>query len=438
MKVLIVTPQHYGGGAESAVMNAIRLLLANGHNVAHFSLTYDPKKLDCPVKHYFAYPNLYECWGTKRKGIPLKLTKLFYWLEQKNGLRQLMVHRFRKAIADFQPDVIHLHPIADFLWSAPLLKVPHQMGIPTVLTFHSIWFVCPNQTLLQAHHDPNAMKQCDGLCVTEENPGKASRTHHCFSNFLESSTRLHYFRNNLTLIPTVADIYLAPSEAVRQLILRSKRIPATQIAVHHNEIDLSLLNQPIPWQTLPPKTYFLGVGRLEQLKGFMDVVKLFQHLPEIPLKIVGDGSEREKIETYIQKHQLKNIEVLGWQSGQALQALYQNSYALIFPSLLFEAAGMVSLESYAYGKPVIASDIGGIPEFVEHNVAGLLYSPGDMNHLREHVESLWHDPQFTQYLGHGGYNFLNQRFNPDKLHEALQGRYQQAIQNYNAVERGAR
>lgn len=138
--------------------------------------------------------------------------------------------------------------------------------------------------------------------------------------------------------------------------------------------------------------YFLMVGRLLTYKRFDIAIKAFNKL-ELPLKIIGDGSERKKLE----KLANKNIEFLGELHDKDLEKYYQNCQAFIFPQE--EDFGLVAIEAMACGRPVIAYKAGGALESIKEGETGLFF-----------------DEQTTESLIRAVGDFNPQKFNSQKIH----------------------
>lgn len=113
--------------------------------------------------------------------------------------------------------------------------------------------------------------------------------------------------------------------------------------------------------------YFLIIGRLLPYKRFDIAIKAFNKL-ELPLKIIGNGPERKKLE----KMAKWNIEFLGEVTTQELKKYYQSCQALIFPQE--EDFGLVAVEAMACGRPVIAYKSGGALESVKHGKTGVFFN----------------------------------------------------------------
>ncbi|MFC1701034.1 glycosyltransferase [Patescibacteria group bacterium] len=115
-----------------------------------------------------------------------------------------------------------------------------------------------------------------------------------------------------------------------------------------------------------PKKYFLMVGRFLPYKMFDLAIDAFNQLG-LPLKIVGDGPEKNRL----MRKAKDNIEFVGLVSNKKLREYYSNCQALIFPQE--DDFGIVAVESMASGRPVIAYKSGGALEIVKSGITGLLF-----------------------------------------------------------------
>jgi len=127
--------------------------------------------------------------------------------------------------------------------------------------------------------------------------------------------------------------------------------------------------------------YYLYFGRLSREKGIMTLLEAAKKT-NINLKILGTGP----LQQIITSQKSNNIEILGYKKGNELIEIIKNASFIIVPSEWYENNPMSVIESYAYGKPVIGADIGGIPEIVEHNKTGYLFESGNIDALAEQIE----------------------------------------------------
>jgi glycosyltransferase involved in cell wall biosynthesis len=163
----------------------------------------------------------------------------------------------------------------------------------------------------------------------------------------------------------------------------------------------------------------LFVGRLVERKGVKNLIDAVRRLPpdlRARLVVIGDGPERQALETRARVSGLGDrVEIRGRVSDEELRATYAGSDVLVLPSIVdargdTEGLGVVLLEAMSYGVPVVASDIGGITDIVEHDTSGLLVPPGDPAALAQALERLARDPALASRLGSAGEQRVRRAF----------------------------
>ena len=142
----------------------------------------------------------------------------------------------------------------------------------------------------------------------------------------------------------------------------------------------------------------LTVGQLTKAKGIDVLIRALAELPDsVVLWIVGDGDESVGLHQLCSELQLASrVYFYGLQKNVA--PFMQASDCFVCPSVWAEAAGLVNLEASASGLPVIASRIGGLPEYVEDGRTGFLFSPGDHHDLARCIQSLVEDSTLYQNM----------------------------------------
>jgi glycosyltransferase involved in cell wall biosynthesis len=131
--------------------------------------------------------------------------------------------------------------------------------------------------------------------------------------------------------------------------------------------------------------------------------------PEVRVWVVGTGPETATLHAL--RDQLGLQERVRFFGQQAqVQPYMQAADCLVCPSLWAEAAGLVNLEALSTGLPVLASRIGGIPEYVEEDATGLLFPPGDHRMLAELICRLHQQPELRQRLGAAARATATRRF----------------------------
>ncbi|MDB4917775.1 MAG: putative Glycosyl transferase group 1 [Gemmatimonadetes bacterium] len=158
----------------------------------------------------------------------------------------------------------------------------------------------------------------------------------------------------------------------------------------------------------------LLVGQLIPEKGADVGIRALSHLPEsVVLWIVGDGPQRSELSTLASSLSVAHrVQFFGAQWN--VEPYMQAADCLICPSVWGEAVGLVNMEALATGLPVIASRVGGIPEYVRDGLTGFLVAPGDPAPLAERIERLRSSPALAkQYAEHARHDAVD-RFSIDR------------------------
>jgi glycosyltransferase involved in cell wall biosynthesis len=179
--------------------------------------------------------------------------------------------------------------------------------------------------------------------------------------------------------------------------------------------------------------FVLFVGRLASNKGLLPLVEAFNDFhrrdPTAYLVLVGaDGGEQAHVERRIQELGLGDrVRLTGFIPDESLLAGgFREARLFVLPSQ-YEAFGLVLLESLAQGTPVIASRVGGIPEFIEDGKAGRLVPPEDVGALSAALEELWNDEATRARWGAYGRDTIVPRYQWDRVVDQLQSVYAQVI-----------
>ena len=316
---------------------------------------------------------------------------------------------FKKFINKVNPDIIHLHNFISYL-SPSILDCCKD--IPTIATLHDTSIVCPAVTLQKNQHS-----FCNNISC------KNGKYYKCLINScakggfevnFRKTLRAYFVNKRLKYI----NKFITPSNSLRNLILNSNiGIKQDQIVTINNFLTEEQLKTVPNYKN---EGYFLFVGRLSREKGVHYLLEAMKDLPkDIKLKIVGSGTEENKLKQYVKENFLYNVEFLGFKNRDEIKELYQNCIATILPCNCFEIFGMTSIESFINGKPVIASEIGGISEIVEDNINGLLFEPANIKQLQNCILKYWNDANLIIEHGKNGYKKVVNDYNENCYYEKL-------------------
>lgn len=163
----------------------------------------------------------------------------------------------------------------------------------------------------------------------------------------------------------------------------------------------------------------LFVGRLIERKGVGHLIRALGVVRQaIPARliVIGDGPERPLLERAAREARVaEHVEFRGRVTDEELRRAYAAASVFVLPSVLdarqdTEGLGVVLLEAMNYSVPVIASDIGGITDIVQHDRTGLLVPPGDEPALAHALSRVLTDPALSRMLGQAGRQRLHDAF----------------------------
>ncbi|MDH3603178.1 MAG: glycosyltransferase family 4 protein [Candidatus Tectomicrobia bacterium] len=224
--------------------------------------------------------------------------------------------------------------------------------------------------------------------------------------------------------------YLTVSNAVRQVMLGSG-IPDAQVQTIHSGIDLKRCEHvPDASPLFSPGTRVIGtVGHLAGHKGhryLLDAMQLIlQEEPSVGLAIAGTGDLREELEAQAEALGItQQVCFTGFRHD--ILSFIRDLEIFVFPSNL-EGLGTSVLDAMALGKPVVATQAGGIPEMVQDGVTGLLVPPRDPKALAQAILQLLRQPTLSTRFGEAGAQRVKEHFTAERMASQTMQVYRQLV-----------
>lgn len=282
---------------------------------------------------------------------------------------------FAKALAEHRPDVIHFHNINELTFA--VVAAAAKAGLPSVLSVYDYWALCPNEMLIDSDgkpcrrfHGPHCVSCLDNHAGKGYIPSTGALR---MTERLTLGRRKRFFDRFLNRV----DAFVVLSEASAEL-LRDYGIEADRVSVVRQPFDFGDLHDSP--RTDPVPNSILYVGWIQYKKGLhviLDAVStLVAEFPDLKLHVVGqycDPVYSKSIEDQIERLRLSDrVVVHGKLPHTQVRDLMLQAQLLVLAEQWENMSPVVLVEAMACGLPVVAGRIGGIPEFVRHEVNGLL------------------------------------------------------------------
>ena len=263
--------------------------------------------------------------------------------------------------------------------------------------------------------------------------GAGYRRPYVVSTVHSSRIRSTEDREHLRDLTPHMDQLIAVSKAIERKLVEEERVQ-TPVRLIYNGVDLSRYDDQQPCCTLheefgmEPGSQIVGVvARLEPEKGHPTLLEawptVLREVPDAYLLIVGEGSRRETLEAQARDLRIAHRVVFTGRRDD-VPAVTAALDVAVLPSYR-EAQGLSILEAMALSRPVVASNVGGIPEMITNGVTGLLVPPHDADALAGSIIRLLRDHPYADTLGRAGHDQVHDRFCIQLMVKAIEDIYEE-------------
>jgi glycosyltransferase involved in cell wall biosynthesis len=400
------------GGAEGYMLDLADLQRGQGHHVELFGMRHEAD--DEPHRFERLFPAQVDLDPAPdgAVGKARSAARMIWSTSSRRGMAAV--------VEQFRPDVVHCHNIYHQL-SPSVLSPLRRAGVPCVMTLHDYKLACPSYQMLDHGH------LCDD-CIMR-GPWRTA-SHACKDGSRAASTLLavESTLHRSTHAYGAVDVFVCPSAFLADVMRRAGVFPGRLTVVHH---FADVAGTPVKeW----PGGNLLFAGRLSHEKG-VDVLIHALSLTREPtvLDVAGDGPARERLEELARATVPGRVRFHGRLGKGALQELVRSSVATVVPSRWHENQPMSVLESFGAGVPVVASDLGGLPELVRDGEDGWLVPAEDPVALAAALDRVWVDPTRSLAMGVSARRRVLQEFSTERHLEALTEVYAAAARRHRSV-----
>jgi len=313
-----------------------------------------------------------------------------------------------RAVAAHRADVLHAHNVHPlFGWRA--LAAGRAAGARVVLHLHNYRFTC---AIGVAYRDRRPCHSCHGR---DTRPGLR---HRCRGSLPEAAVYAAALSAQQPRLLETVDRFVAVGEAQAEVLARFG-LPRERVDVVPNAVA-----EVAGASRAGEGAYALASGRLVEEKGFATAVEAARRAG-VPLRIAGEGPDEGRLRELATG---ADVTFLGRLDGEAMAAARRGAAVVLVPSRWEEACPMAAVEALADGVPVLASDLGGLPELVGAEAS---LPVGDGAAWASALAALWADPALRARRGAEALERARARHTPEAQYAALTGAYA-------AAERAAR
>ena len=308
-------------------------------------------------------------------------------------------------------DVLHLH--------APVETLPEggrDRG-PTLRTVHTHDGSCPSGSrYLKRSGQPCSRAYSVAGCLwghLVDHCG-SRRPHKTLANF----QRIRQEQAQAAALPTIT-----VSRFLKEQMIRSGCPEENLHVLRSPAPDVPGTFSPLPRQQPP---HFVFAGRIEPQKGLDWLLRAVAKVePDVRLDVAGTGDEQYLTQMDHLASDLglqEQVTFHGWLDEGEVYALIEQARAVVVPSVWHEPAGLVTLEAAALGRPVVASEVGGIPEYA-FDAFSLRVPPRDIDALAEAIGHLARNAEQAETMGRRGYGLAQSEFAMDRFLRRLDALY---------------
>jgi glycosyltransferase involved in cell wall biosynthesis len=375
-------PPYSFGGDAIGIQRLSRALVRRGH---HVTVVHDVDAYN--ALHRGPEPGaITDDEGVKVISLRSGLRMLSPLLTQQLGRPVLNGGRIASILAEGNYDVVNYHNVS--LVGGPGL---FRFGTDAVTLYmaHEHWLICPMHVLWR-----NGKERCDKP--------------ECFTCTLHYGRPPQLWRQTglLERESGRVDAFIAMSEFSRDMHHRRGFTRDMEVLPYFlpdpDSVGMPEASGPAPHE----RPYFFFAGRLERIKGLQDVIPVFSRYRGADLVIAGDGEFTGDLNA--QAAGMPNVRFIGRISPDDLSRYYRHAIATLVPSVCYETFGIVLIESFRQGTPVIARRLGPFPEIVERSGGGELFETTE--ELVQAMQRLQEDPAHRARLARAGYRGYVERW----------------------------
>ncbi len=405
MKVVLCNYRYFvSGGPERYMLSLMELLTNKGHHPIPFSVDYNDN-IETEYSKYFVKP-------------PADPSQVYYKDLQLTTFQKLRLARnaiysnsakrnLEHLINDHKPDIVQTLQIHTVM-SYSLIDAAKNYGLPIVCRLSNYQLICPSENFIR---DNQVCEECSKSMFY-------AIKYKCVQNSLQASTLratslwFHRFRKTFDKV----NLFIVPSHFLQEKMIQNG-FSKDKIVYVPSFIDVCQFKP-----SYESDNYIVYVGRIAKEKGVHILLKSFDNVKSnVKLLMIGNdnGPEGQEVKKLINGCKLKNVELLGYKPLPEIKEILKNAMFTVCPTICYDNSPNSIYESFAMGKPIIASRIGSIPEQIKEGQTGLLFDPGNCSDLAEKIDYLVENKSKIKSMGKEARSYVEEKHSAEVHYQKL-------------------
>jgi len=324
--------------------------------------------------------------------------------------------QIKNIVLSEKPDIAQVYHVTPLI-TPSIFPALHRLNIPVIQILQNYRYLCLNGIF----QDPqgNVCELCTQKGLWQAVPKKCYRN--SFIQTLAIASALHIHRKLNTYKKNI-DLFITTSAFLRNKLIFNG-FPEDRVKTINGFTEAAGFKP-----CFQPDPYIVYMGRLSSEKGLFTLLKAMRGLPEIQLKILGDGPIKSSMEAYLDSEGMNNVEFLGYVSGNERFEVLKRAQCMVIPSECYDNFPFGVLESLALGTPVIGSRMGGIPEQIEDGKTGFLFQAKNHRQLGEKIEKIFNDESLSISMRRNARMSALNKFSQESAYQKFVEIYKNLIQ----------
>ena len=402
LKVIHGYPPLYSAGSEVYSQTLCHELVKQGHEVVVFTRQENAYKQEYSVE-----------WRTDPLCSDIRLC-LVNMAHSRDGYQHSAVdEEFNKLLERYKPDIIHIGHLNHL--STSIVLEAYKQNIPIVFTLHDFWLMCPRGQFLQSINSKNA--ELYPICHVQKDKKCARK---CYWRYFSSqddnedvlywtkwvNKRMRHIKEEV--LPKV-DLFIAPSRYLMERFIDDFPIDLSKFVY----LDYGFLRERLTKRKRDQHEPFTFgyIGTHKQAKGIFHLLQAFSQLnsSEAQLKIWGSPLEpfTSSLKIYLSNIPSRIQKRIHWKGGyqndKIVEEVFNHVDAIVVPSIWGENSPLVIHEALEAKVPVITANFGGMKEYIQHDINGLLFEHRSPSKLSMQMQRLIEEPELRDRIAHKGY-----------------------------------